>query len=325
MSIRSIIFGATGQDAYFLSKLLLARGDKLTCCHKINASDRSLYDFTQLNGIKLEACDMHPAETQRLISLIQPDEIYNLAAISSVANSFKSPLSVISNNINSHLGILEAVREFSKDSKIYYAGSSEELIGVNARPTSPYGVSKDAVRSLNDIYRRSYGLFIVHAQNFNHSSYRQSPEFLFGKVIRYVANLSKNMDAMYGNWSHYGKLKLGNLNSYRSISYAEDVMRAAILLMGQKEDGNCAVHNKELTHMQNLVMWAFEYIHHNYRDFVEFDATLVRPSEDELLRLPPDFRLRGLGWKPSCNTKELVEMSIDKLIDNTFLVNSYVY
>jgi len=313
MSIRSIVFGATGQDAYFLCKLLLERGDKVTCCHKINVNYTMLYDFTQLKGVRLEACDMHPAETQRLIALIQPEEIYNLAASSSVSDSFDHPTAVIANNISTHLGILEAVRQFSKDSKIYYAGSSEEFIGPSGRPTSPYGVSKDAVRNLNDIYRSSYGLFIAHAQNFNHSSYRQSTNFLFGKVIKYVGNLSKNTGVNYVDWSHV-KLKLGNLNSYRSISYAEDVMRAAILLMEQKESDNCFVHNGQLTHMQDLVKWAFEYIHHDYRNFVQFDATLVRPQESELLQLPPDIRLRGLGWKPSCNTKELVEMSIDKLV-----------
>lgn len=316
--MKSLIFGLFGQDSWFLSKLLIERGDEVTGCHRHTYLSDQFKDFDP--ELNLVYCDMMDRSSiDAVITSIKPDEIYNLAAHSFVSDSFEKPAQVISNNITSHVNLLESVRANFPQAKIYYAGSSEEF-----NITSPYGVSKDAIRKLNDIYRESYGLFICHAQNFNHTSWRHSSQFFVPKVCKYVANLHRWLQnykilstsgnliqgqCIYGNanFSWLPKLEVGLLTSYRDILYAEDVMRAAIIMMSQEKSDVYEVASGELQNMYTVLEYAFRAIKMDYKKFIIQKDDLLRPTSSE--KCPPVClcpKLRSLGWEPSYDTKGLI-------------------
>lgn len=325
MTHKSIIFGCFGQDSYFLSKLLVGRGDKVIGCHRHTYRSEQSADFP--TEMEIVYCDMNDAvAVNELIAKEQPDEVYNLAAHSFVADSFTRPAQIVSNNIVSHINLLEAVRHYSPSTKIYYAGSSEEIY-----PTSPYGVSKAAVKSINDIYRKSHNLFIVHAQNFNHSSWRHSPKFLFGKVAKHVAILKRwtdkhNVISTYGGilkgvakdnpveFSFLPKLELGYLRAHKDILCAEDVMRAGVLLMSQQHSGTTKVASGELTLIEDIVKHAFRYIGLDYKDcIITNNPELLRPAES-IPNVEECLYLRSLGWRPTMTVRSLMENTIDEYI-----------
>lgn len=327
MNKKSLIFGMPGQDSWFLSNLLIDRGDHVTGCHRHTYLSDSFEDF-QSDKMDFYTCDMMDRQAvDNIIDLVKPDEIYNLAANSFVGESFKSPQQTINNNITSHVNLLESVRKLSPKSKIYYAGSSEEL-----EIKSPYGVSKAAVKQLNDIYRSSYDMFICHAQNFNHSSWRHSPQFLFPKVMKYVANLCRWLknykivstsgpliqgQCIYGNasFSWLPKLELGDISTTRDVSYAGDVMRAAIVMMGQDKSDTYKVASGQLHNMYTVVHYAFDFIKLNYEDFIIQDPKLIRPKNSEPTpNIEQCLELRVLGWEPSTDLKCLVRSTINEYL-----------
>jgi GDPmannose 4,6-dehydratase len=316
---KSLIFGCFGQDSWFLSNLLIKRGDQVTGCHRHTYLSDQFKDF-QLDKMDMLSCDMMDRQAiDSIINQVKPDEVYNLAAHSFVGDSFKKPAQVINNNVISHINLLESIRANSPKTKLYYAGSSEEF-----NISSPYGVSKDAIRKLNDIYRESYGLFICHAQNFNHTSWRHSPQFFVPKVCKYVANLHRWLQyykiistagtliqgqCVYGNanFSWLPKLEVGLLSGYRDILYAEDVMEAAIIMMAQEKSGVYEVASGELQNMYAVLEYAFGAVKMDYDLFIVQKDDLFRPPSSETC--PPvclSNKLRSLGWEPSLNTKALI-------------------
>ena len=324
--MKSLIFGIPGQDSWFLSKLLIGRGDEVTGCHRHTYLSDQFGDFDP--ELKLVYCDMMDRSSiDAVISSLKPDEVYNLAAHSFVTDSFEKPAQVISNNIVSHTNLLESVRHNSPTSKIYYSGSSEELDIKN-----PYGVSKNAIRHLNDIYRKSYGLFICHAQNFNHSSWRHSPQFLFPKVTKYVANLSTWLtkyniiakdgpiiqgQCIYGNanFSWLPKLELGDLSALRDISYAGDIMRAATMMMGQKESKVYTVSSGYIYSMDDIVRMCFEEFDLNYKDFIIQNDKLIRPSGLDNKKITGCKESSVPNYAPSVYMRELICYTIQEYIE----------
>lgn len=316
---KSLIFGLFGQDSWFLSNLLIKRGDHVTGCHRHTYLNDQFQDFP-LDKMDMYSCDMMDRQSvDSIINLVKPDEIYNLAANSFVGDSFNKPAQVINNNMISHINLLESIRANAPRAKLYYAGSSEEF-----NITSPYGVSKDAIRKLNDIYRESYGLFICHAQNFNHTSWRHSSQFFVPKVCKYVANLHRWLinykilstsgvlikgQCIYGNanFSWLPKLEVGLLSSYRDILYAEDVMEAAIIMMAQEKSDIYEVASGKLQNMYQVLEYAFGAIKMEYEKFIIQKDDLLRPTSSE--KCPPVClcpKLRSLGWEPSYDTKGLI-------------------
>lgn len=321
--MKSLIWGLPGQDSWFLSKLLLERGDDVVGCHRHTYLSEQFKDFPS-GKLNIVYCDMmDPKGVDEIVESVAPDEIYNLAAHSFVGDSFDKPAQVISNNVISHTNLLESVRRLSPKSKVYYSGSSEEL-----EIKSPYGVSKAAIKHLNDIYRESYGLFICHAQNFNHTSWRHSPQFLLPKVTKYVTNLKRWLDNYKiistdgsliqgqcingsANFSWLPKLELGSLLSIRDVSYAEDVMRAAIIMMGQEKSDTYKVASGQRHNIQYIVNCAFSVLDLNFEDFVIKNDKFLRPNES-IPKIEPCPEIRALGWFPTLDLKDLIIITMNE-------------
>ena len=339
-----LVFGLPGQDSYFLIKLLEERGDKIIGIHR-RAYQHDFSDFKDIKNLTFEMCDLTDASgVSDLIQRYKPDECYNLAAQSFVGISFQNPTHTLYNNIVGQTNLLESIRRISPSTKLYYAGSSEEFgnqydhdpitnekyQGDNTKlwPVSPYGVSKVACRHLNDIYRKAYGLFICTAQNHNHSSFRRPDSFVFGKIVKYAATLKRWLDRQEvlsfqdkyitgglkdggASFSIIEKLQLGNVESIRDESHSSDMMRAAILMMQQKNPDDYVVCSGKGTSVKEILRMSFEYCGiSDYSNYWEVNPKFFRELELDFLR-GNCSKIKSIGWKPLVSLNELIKESID--------------
>jgi GDPmannose 4,6-dehydratase len=206
MSMKALITGITGQDGYYLSKFLIEKG------YQVHGTIRraSTFNTSRIDSLisKYEGTDklnlyysdlLDSSSLSQLVSLIQPDEIYNLAAQSHVAVSFKNPLYTSQTAVGT-LTLLEAIKNSDKKIKFYQASSSEMYGGASEEelneeslldPKSPYAASKVFSHNINKIYRESYDLFCVNGILFNHESPHRGETFVTRKITRAVGRIKK--------------------------------------------------------------------------------------------------------------------------------------
>ena len=214
----AIITGITGQDGYFLTKLLLERGFEVHGIIRRNSSmtigNLSLLPVDVLNEVNIHYGDLTDANfLSKLLSEVQPDQLYHLAAQSFVGYSFLNPSSTYDVNIGGTLNVVNAVKDYSANTRLYFAGTSElygqpKVTPQNEEtpfsPRSPYAVSKLAGYWTVKTYRDAYNLYMCSGILFNHESEVRGPEFVTRKITLHVAKY------------HYGDhtpLELGNLNA----------------------------------------------------------------------------------------------------------------
>ena len=222
MAKKAFITGITGQDGYYLSKLLLEKDyevhGSVRRSSTINTDriDPLISSYKEKDKFFLHYSDLlDPSSLNQLIHKIQPDEVYNLAAQSHVSVSFKNPVFSTQTGTLGPLSMLEAVKNSDKNIKFYQASSSEMFGGVDSQklnedskfiPKSPYAASKVFAHQITKIYRESYDLFAVNGILFNHESPHRGETFVTRKITRALGRI------YYGLQS---KLTLGNLDAYR--------------------------------------------------------------------------------------------------------------
>jgi len=240
---KALITGISGQDGSFLAEFLLEKGYEVHGTvrrHSVaeNQSDRLNHIKNNLNlhyGDLTDSLNMF-----NIISKVQPDEIYNLAAQSHVKISYEMPQYTFNVNSQGLLNILEAVRIIKPDTKIYQASTSEmfgnnidddgfQRISTKMEPVSPYGCSKLAAHTLANNYKNAYGLWIVSGVLFNHESPRRGTTFLPAKVVKTAVEIKKGLS---------NKIVLGNLDSKRDWGHAKDYVRAMWLMLQQDNPKN---------------------------------------------------------------------------------------
>lgn len=263
--------------------------------------------------LKLEYCDVTDAmSVSRLVNEIKPDELYNFAAQSHVKVSFSQPIFTESTIIDGTLNILEAVRNFSPHTKVYYASSSETFGNSypDFKPVSPYGCAKLYGYHLCELYKEAYGLYIVSGILFNHESPRRGITFVSRKITKGLA------DIRHGKQE---KLVLGNLDASRDWGYAPEFVEAIWLLMQQKHDGlkllspwhpnNCEIGTGETHTIREFVEEALKLTGLDM-SVVELSDKYKRPFELNLLKADP-AKYAWLGWKPKTKFKELVRIMVE--------------
>ena len=222
----AIITGITGQDGAYLAELLLGKGYKVIGLtrgytqHNIS----NLQYLNILNEVVLENCDLADiTQVMRVIANYKPDEIYNLAAQSSVSVSFNQPIATVQFNVLSVLNLLESIRVLNATDTIkLYQSSSSEMYGIVNQlpitansifhPVSPYAISKATGHWLCVNYRESYGLYTSCGVLFNHESYLRTSNFFVKKVIQESLRIKYNQQEI---------LKVGNLDIKRDFGYAK--------------------------------------------------------------------------------------------------------
>ena len=247
----------------------------------------------------------------KIINKVQPDEIYHLAAQSYVANSSEDEFSTINTNINGTHFMLASIKEFSKESKFYFAGSSE-MFGKTLEtpqnektkfyPRSAYGISKVTGFDLTRNYREAYGQFASTGILFNHESPRRGFEFVTRKISLAVAKIKNNQQK---------ELRLGNINAKRDWGHAKDYVEAMWMMLQQKEPNDYVIGTGEQHTVEEFLEIAFKSVNLNYKDYVKIDKTFFRPAEVETLLADPTNARKKLGWKPKIKFEELVREMVE--------------
>jgi GDPmannose 4,6-dehydratase len=312
MSKRAVITGITGQDGSYLAELLLDKGYEVTgAIRRLSQPNFERIEHL-LDRITLRPADLlDEMSLTRLIEDVEPDEFYNLAAMSFVPASWDQPLLTGEFNAQGVTRVLEALRRVNPKIKFYQASSSEMFGKVREvpqteltpfYPRSPYGVSKVFGHYITVNYRESYNLFACNGILFNHESPRRGFEFVTRKVTHAVARIKLGLQ---------DKLFLGNLEAHRDWGFAGDYVRAMWLMLQQATPDDYVVATGTAHSVKDLVRVAFSHIGLDWQEFVQIDPNLLRPAEvDHLIGSAAKAR-NILGWEPSVTFEGLVGMMVD--------------
>ena len=309
---KALITGVTGQDGSHLADLLLAQGYRVHGMVR-RASTENFERINHLTG-KIE---LHQADLLDQLSIIdvlketQPDEVYNLAAMSFVPTSWKQPVLTGEFTAMGVTRMLEACHHISPRGIRFYQASSSEMFGkvqeVPQRettpfyPRSPYGVAKVYGHWITVNYRESYDMFACSGILFNHEGPRRGKEFVTRKVTDAVARIKLGVQK---------ELRLGNLDAQRDWGYAGDYVRAMWLMLQQDRPDDYVVATGKTHSVRELVQTAFGCVDLDWKKYVVQDPALIRPAEVDLLIGDPGKAQRVLGWTPEYDFTGLIQMMV---------------
>src|SRR3954468_20354944 len=312
MPKRALITGITGQDGSYLTELLLEKGYEVVGVIRRS----SLPNLSRIQHL-VDRITLRPADLLdqlsliRVLSDVQPDEVYNLAAMSFVPASWDQPMLTGEFNAQGVTRMLEAVRHVNPRIRLYQASSSEMYGKVREvpqteltpfYPRSPYGVSKVFGHYITVNYRESYNLFAVSGILFNHESPRRGLEFVTRKVTDGVARIKLGLT---------DTLALGNLDAKRDWGFAGDYVRAMWMMLQQDQADDFVIATGESHSVRELVETAFEHAGLDWRAHVKLDPKFIRPAEVEHLIGDNAKACAALGWKPKVDFTALVKMMVD--------------
>ena len=315
--MKALITGITGQDGYYLSKFLLEKDYEVhgtirrSSTFNTSRIDSLIAEYEGTEKFKLYYSDLIDSSSlTNLISLIQPDEIYNLAAQSHVAVSFKNPVYTSQTGLGT-LNILEAVKNSNKNIKYYQASSSEMYGGANEEkldeesvfdPKSPYAASKVFAHNMTKIYRESYGLFCVNGILFNHESPLRGESFVSRNISRAVGRISNEIQK---------SLTLGNLSASRDWGFAGDYVEGMWLMMQYEQPDDWVLSTGETHTVKEFVEIAFSSANLEWSDYVKTDEKFYRPNEVNYLLGDSTKAKTKLNWNPKVSFNELVNMMVE--------------
>ncbi len=310
--MKALITGITGQDGSYLAELLLEKGYQVHGMVRRSSEEK----FERISHLK-DKITLHQGDLldqfslAALLSQIQPDEVYNLAAQSFVPTSWSQP--VLTGEFTA-LGVtkmLEALRHTLPKARFYQASSSEmfgkvlEVPQTEATPfypRSPYGVAKAYGHHITVNYRESFNLFAVSGILFNHESPRRGLEFVTRKVTYGAARIKLGLQE---------RLPMGNLDAKRDWGFAGDYVEAMWRMLQQKQPDDYVIATNETHTVRELCEIAFGRVGLDYQKHVFTDPAFVRPAEVDLLIGDYAKAKRGLGWEPKVKFKQLIEMMVD--------------
>jgi len=316
--MKAFVTGVTGQDGYYLSKLLLDKGYEVhgtirrSSTFNTSRIDSLIAEYSESGKFKLYYSDLLDSSSlNNLINSIAPDEIYNLAAQSHVAVSFKNPLYTTQTSTIGPLTLLEAIKNSDKKIKYYQASSSEMFGGVDSNflneeskfiPKSPYAVGKVFAHEMTKTYRDSYGLFAVNGILFNHESPHRGETFVTRKITRAVGRISLQIQ---------NKLTLGNLDAARDWGFSGDYVKGMYLMMQHNKPDDWVLATGKAYSVKDFAKEAFSYVGLNWEDYVETSEKYERPNEVKHLLGDSTKAKDLLGWEPETSFKDLVKMMVD--------------
>ena len=304
--MKAFITGLTGQDGRYLSELLLNKGYRVHGLTRRTAQSKVIP-----SGVIVHEGDVTDPTIKDLIQDIQPDEVYHLAAMSHVGESFKIPKTTFEINAIGTLNVLEGAK--STGSRFYQASTSE-LFGSTPppqnekspfHPRSPYGISKLAAYWLTVNYREAYGLYACNGILFNHESPIRGVDFVTRKVCQAVARIKFGLQRY---------IFLGNLDARRDWGHAKDFVEAMWLVMQQPGPDDYIVATGESRSVRELLTEAFRYIGiEDWSGFVKQDKDYIRPADVGSL-IGDSSRIGALGWKPEYSFESLIKEMMESEI-----------
>ena len=309
---KALISGITGQDGSYLADFLLEKGYDV--CGMVRRSSMEKFDRIEhiKDRIKIGQADLlDQYSISKLIEEVQPDEVYNLAAMSFVPTSWTQPVLTAEFTAIGVTRMLEAIRAVNPRIRFYQASSSEmfgmvQEIPQNEKtpfhPRSPYGVAKVYGHWITINYRESYNIFAVSGILFNHESPRRGIEFVTRKVTYNAAKIKLGLSR---------ELRLGNLDAQRDWGYALDYVQAMWLMLQQDKPDDFVIASGETHSVRELVEIAFSHVGLDYRDFVVKDKNFIRPADVDLLCGDYSKAKNKLGWQPRVHFAALIKMMVD--------------
>ena len=313
---KALITGISGQDGSYLAEFLLSKDYEVHGLVRRVALEDETHRLWRLRNFK-DKITLHSGSLEsyaslvKIIEKIKPDEIYHLAAQSYVSYSFEDEFSTINTNVNGTHYVLSAVKEFSKKSKFYFAGSSEmfgkvEETPQNERtrfhPRSAYGISKVTGFELTRNYREAYSINACTGILFNHESPRRGFEFVTRKISHSVARIKHGLQK---------KISLGNIDSKRDWGHAKDYVEAMWLMLNQGNNKDFVIGTGEQHSVREFAEKAFNFVNLNYKDYVKIDQKLVRPAEVDTLLADYSGAKKELNWQPKISFENLVNEMVE--------------
>ncbi|KZS60687.1 GDP-mannose 4,6-dehydratase [Mycobacterium ostraviense] len=315
---RALITGITGQDGSYLAELLLSKG------YEVHGLIRraSTFNTARIDHLYVDRHDpdarlfLHYGDLTdgtrlvTLLSTIDPDEVYNLAAQSHVRVSFDEPVHTGDTTGMGSIRLLEAIR-LSRVECRFYQASSSEMFGASPPPQSeqtpfcprsPYGAAKVYSYWVTRNYREAYGLFAVNGILFNHESPRRGETFVTRKISRAVARIKAGLE------SH---VYLGNLDAVRDWGYAPEYVDGMWGMLQTAEPEDFVLATGRGYTVREFAQTAFDHAGLDWEKHVRFDERYLRPTEVDSLIGDATRAAQSLGWKASIHTAELARIMVD--------------
>jgi GDPmannose 4,6-dehydratase len=311
---KALITGVTGQDGAYLARLLLSKGYDVHALvpRRSSVNDWRLKELGVLSHLHLHEGDLADGSSMvRAIQIVQPDEVYNLAAQSFVKTSWDQPVQTALVNSIGPTYLLEAIRSLAPKARFYQASTSEMYGKVQAPiqeentpfyPRSPYGVSKLYAHWITVNYRESFGLYACSGILFNHESPLRGIEFVTRKITDGVARIKLGKQS---------SLALGNLDAQRDWGFAGDYVEGMWRMLQQSEADDFVLATGRTIPVREFCRLAFASVGLNYEDHVKLDPRFSRPAEVDLLLGNPAKAKAKLGWESKTTVETLAGMMVE--------------
>jgi GDPmannose 4,6-dehydratase len=304
---RALITGIAGQDGTYLSQFLLDRDYEVFGIINPNSSNKSDSTKKPLSSVIIHECDITDFESiEDILCDIKPDEIYHLASSVEPRVINNQELSIFDLNFTPGVHILNVVKNFLPNTKIYFAGSSlmfgetldlfqSELTPM--RPNTPYGIAKVALYNFMKMYREVYGVFACMGILYNHESPIRKEKFLPRKITKSAAKIKIGKQS---------ELILGDLAISRDWSYAGDIVKSMFLMLDQTEPKDYVVGSGILHTPEDILNIAFNEVNLDWRQYVKTDRNLFRSVEYTKLCADTTKIRNDLQWNTSMTFKEII-------------------
>lgn len=320
MKRKALVTGITGQDGYYLTKLLLEKDYEVYgMVRRHNRVENELGTAKEFESlVNFDYGDLTDASSlESLVHRIKPHEVYNLAAQSHVKVSFDAPVYTAQVNALGVTHLLDAVRRITPFARFYQASTSE-MYGNSVdtdgfqrettpmRPVSPYGVAKLYGHQMVNVYRVQHGMFACSGILFNHESSKRGNLFVTKKITNFV----REMQEM--KWNHYSKKKLilGNLDARRDWGHAEDYVYGMWLMLQHSTPDDFVLATGSTYSIKDFLTVAFGK--RNWREWVDVDQRFMRPEDVHHLKGDSNKARQILGWTPKHTLESLVQSMLEE-------------
>ncbi|MDX9963587.1 GDP-mannose 4,6-dehydratase [Desulfobacter postgatei] len=310
----AVIFGVSGQDGAFLSRLLLEKQYRVigVCRNTGNAFLNNLDLLNIRHRIELIPSSIgHFDPVKQIVQEYKPDEIYNLAGQSSVSRSFEEPVATFEGISIGTLNLLETVRTLNLPVKLYNAGSGDCFGNIKGQaateetrfnPASPYGVAKACAFWQVAAYRDAYGIFACTGLLFNHESHLRPAQFVTQKIVKTACRIAQ------GKCS---ELILGNIGIERDWGWAPEYVVAMWKMLQQETPDDYIIATGTTISLEDFIRAVFQRLNLDWKKYVTTDYRFLRPSDIATIRANPQKAQDRLGWKAKFTGYDVARMMVE--------------